>query len=686
MIRAVPVLPDGRVRTLCRMCDSRCGIEVHIRNSVLADITPAPDNPGNQGRLCPRAHAALDLFYHPDRIQTPLKRTPNGAFEPIGWDQALDEIAGRLKAIVDQSGPPAVGAWKGEGVGFFQQEGYIRRFIRALGSPNYFSNDSVCFNGRWLGHHLVNGFWNPFPYFDQADLILLFGSNPPVCHPPFLREFADARVRGARLVVVDPKLNPIGCWADVYAQPRPGTDAALIWGLIRLVIESDRYDHDFVDRYVVGFEKIAAYAQRFTPEYVEAESGVWADVVRTIGDLIVRNRPRVSLYAGAGLEHHPGGVNTVRASVILSCLAGAMGRPSGLFWPESPRLASLDSRNLFLENGGRPIGADRFPVLAQMAGEGHSLSAVNAMLDSGEHRLRSLLVMAANPAVTNPNVLKVREALSRLDLLVVSDFFLTPTARLAHYVIPGATFLERTELHVHPKYQTLYLAPQVVRVDGIPTGYELWRDLAGRLGLAEWFPWPDETAVIRHLLEPGGWTIDDLTAHPEGIQYAPLRFDRCLNEPLPTPSGKVEFASQYLKNLGLDEIPEYRPPEAFLPASPEFPLTLITGARKSLLYHSRHGNIDRFRRVHPKAEAEMHPDDARNLGLENGDTIRLVTAGGALIVAVRIVHAAEIRPGVIELYHGWEEAPANLLTLDEVNDPISGFPWLKGVPVRVEKI
>jgi len=160
-----PVIPDGIVPTLCRMCDTRCAVNVHLHNKVIKTITPMPGHPNNQGRMCPRGGAAVDMFYHPDRLLTPLKKGPDGRFVPIPMDQALDEIADRLSRIAAANAPAAVGVWKGESVGFFQQEAYARRFIRAFGSPNYFSNDSVCYNGRALGYRLVTGFYSPFPDF-----------------------------------------------------------------------------------------------------------------------------------------------------------------------------------------------------------------------------------------------------------------------------------------------------------------------------------------------------------------------------------------------------------------------------------------------------------------------------------------------------------------------------------------
>ncbi len=677
----------GLVPTLCRMCDTRCAINVHLQDGILTDITPLDGHPVNRGRICPRGGAAIDLFYHRDRILSPLKRTKDGSFKKIPYDQALDEISARMAALKDQQGAHSLGAWKGEGLGFFQQEGYVRRFIRAFGSPNYFSNDSACYNGRYLGYHLVCGFWNVYPDFDQAKLILLFGSNPPMCHPPFMREFADARQNGAKLVVIDPRLNPVACYADIFAQPYPGTDGALGWGLINYLIQTKNYDEDLVDRHVIGFDKISAYAARFTPERVEKESGIYADVVEKIAQMIIKNRPDISIFPGAGLEHHENGVNAVRTLAILSCLSGALGRSCGLYRPETLNIHRLALDKEPAPAGPDPIGASKFPVLYDIRRECHTMTAMDHMLGLGDYPLKGLIVSGANPAVTNPNTAKVEKALSMLDLLVVNDFFMTKTARLAHYILPAASFLEREELHLFHKYQRINITRRVATVDGVMEEYRVWRELAWRLGFGEkYFPWKDESDVNQWLLKPNGLNTALLKKHPRGLLYKPLNHNKDIAKNLPTPTGKLEFASPYLKKLGLDEIPVYTAPYHRRHNNPRFPFVLTTGARKSLFYHSRHQNIPRFRNIHRQAEMEINPDDARQLDISDGENVRVVSENGDLIIPVSIKHPSELIKGVVEIYHGWEDWRANYLTFDTVNDPISGFPLLKAVPVRIEKI
>jgi anaerobic selenocysteine-containing dehydrogenase len=654
---------------------------------VIVDITPYDNHPVNQSRMCPRGGAAIDLFYHQDRILKPKKKCDDGSFNEIDNEQALDEIASNILAIKKEYGARAVGIWKGEGVGFFQQEEYARRFAQALGSPNYFSNDSACYVGRYLGYHLVTGFWNSFPEFVDARLILLFGTNPPMCHPPFMREFADARQKGAKLVVIDPRLNPIACYADIFAQPHPGTDGALIWGLINFLIETRTFDIDLVERHATGFEKIAVYAKKFTPSYVEAQSGIYSHLVEEIGHLIIKNRPYISIFPGAGLEHHENGVNAVRALAILTCLTGALGVSCGLYKPQSMGGRKLTLYDEIPLDGPKAVGAEDYPVFYGLRKEGHTMTAMDYMLGKGRYPLRAMVITGANPAVTNPNTAKVEEALGSLDLLVVNDFFMTKTAELAHYVLPAATFLEREEIHYFTKKQMVNLAQRVMKVEGVRDEYTLWHDLAHRIGFGDpFFPWPDEDAVNRWILEPTGFSVENLRQHPQGIVYKPIDYSRCRKEAFPTPSGKIEFVSKRLKEIGLPEVPEYKPPYHLGPIKNEYPFVLTTGARKSLFYHSRHQNIPRFRMVHPEAEMEIHPEDAAELGIHDRDMVKVVSEMGCLEIRTKVVHKSELHRGVVEIYHGWEDCRVNFLTYDAINDPISGFPLLKAVPVRIEKL
>lgn len=672
------------VQTLCRMCDDRCAINVYLEDGKIVDIDGYKEHPWNRGRLCVKARAAVDMVYHPERLLKPLKRTKRG-FEEIPLQQALDEIAERLLAIKDKHGARSISIWKGEAIGFAQEEDMARRFVHALGSPNYFSNDSMCYNGRYFGYRLVEGSW-PVPDYENSRCVVIWGANPPHAHPNMTQMIMRARKAGAKLIVVDPRMSAIARQADLHADLKPGTDGALALGLIQQLIETQGYDREFVEHYTVGFTELAEYAKAFSPERVEEQTGVAAAVVRELARTMAAAAPRVAVYVGNGPEHHENGINNIRAVACLDAILGALDREGGNRLVEGFKANHLTLYDeIPLEHLG-PIGADRFPVLYGFRQECHTMTGINTILSGEPYPIRAMILTAANPALTNPNTLKVREALGSLDLFVVRDLFMTPTAELADYVLPAASFLERVELHTHAKYQVVTMTRNILKFPDVQDEYQFWHDLAHRLGIGEYFPWEDETELTRWILEPTDISLERAAAHPEGIEYTPIRYRKWEKEPFNTPSGKVEFSSQYLKDLGYPTLPEYKPPAYLESPDPEYPFVLITGARKLIYYHSRFRNIKRFRTAIPGPEVELHPEDAAALDVADGDSIRITSRIGSVEVPAKIKSAVEILPGTLQMTHGWKEANVNLLTHDDRFDPISGFPLMKAVEVQVEKV
>jgi anaerobic selenocysteine-containing dehydrogenase len=418
---------------------------------------------------------------------------------------------------------------------------------------------------------------------------------------------------------------------------------------------------------------------------VERETGVPAATLDRIAAAMAEASPAVVNYVGNGLEHHENGINNIRAVACLDALLGALDRKGGNRLAEgfpTNRLTLYRERPL-TELG--PIGAERFPVLYGMRRECHTMTAMDTILSGQPYPLKAMLLTAANPAMTNPNTEKVTRALGALELFVVRDLFLTETARLAHYVLPAASFLERSELHVHAMFQVVTLSRKLLSFPGVQDEYRFWHDLAHRLGAGAYFPWKDEEELTRWLLEPSGLSLERLAEHPEGFPYQPIRYEKWREQPLATPTGKVEFASRYLKDLGYPELPEYRPPAYRSAPDPEYPFVLVTGARKLLFYHSRYQNIERFARAGRNPEMEMHPDDAARLGLADGQQARVSTRVGTIQLPVTVTASNEILPGTVQITHGYRQANVNLLTPDDVFDPISGFPLLKALQVKVAR-
>ena len=494
-----------------------------------------------------------------------------------------------------------------------------------------------------------------------------------------------AKANGAKLIVVDPRLSAIARQSDIHAAIRPGTDGALALGLINVMVSNGWYDKDFIRDHTVGFDELAAYARKFTLEYVAAETGIAPEMVTEIATLLFQASPRVAFFMGNGVEHHLNGVQNVRAASCLDALCGSLDQKGGNRLLEGPGLRDLTLYKelplLHLE----PIGSAKYPVFYGYRQECHTMMAMDTILSGQPYPLRGMIMTAANPALTNPNSRKVKAALQNLDLLVVRDLFMTETAELADYVLPAASFLEREEVVCHSFYHLLNLREKIISFPGVQDEYTFWHDLAHRLGAGQYFPWADEREMNRWMLEPTGISLEELASHPEGILYKPIRYQKWRTEPLGTASGKVELASQYLKDLGYPALPEYQSPNYISRPEDDFPFVLISGARKMLYLHGRYRNIPRFRTAIPSGELEMHPADAKKIGVKTGDQVKVTSRIGSMVIAVQVMADNEIVPGVCQATHGWREANINEITPDDVFDPIDGFPMLKSVPVRIEK-
>jgi anaerobic selenocysteine-containing dehydrogenase len=669
--------------SLCRMCDNRCGINIYVEDGTIVEITGLKEHKWNHGRLCVKGRLAVDLVNAPDRILKPLKRVGD-TWQEIDLDQAYDEIAEKIKKIQATWGERAMSVWKGEALGFLTQEDLYRRFIHAIGSPNYFSNDSACYVGRWLGYALVTGDWATQDFINSKCAII-WGSNPPYSQPNLTQSILGGREKGGKLIVIDVRLSAIARQADEFVQIMPGTDGALAHGIARQLIEDDSICHSFITEHGHGFEPYAQYVKEFTPERVEKETGVSAETVVRVAREIGKCRPKVSVYAGNGLEHHENGINNVRAIACLDGLLGSLDREGGNFTAEKPGLRDL---TLYKEKPLRhldPIGAGKYPVLYDFRQECHSLSALDTILSEKPYPLKGMILSGANPVLTNPNSRKVIEALKGLELFVVRDLFMSETAELADYVLPGACFLEHSELHCHPIYQIISLSKKIVTFPNCESEYDFLKKLASRLGAESYFPWEDREALNEWLLKDTGISVEDLLAHPEGYEYKRKRYQKYKEKGLPTPSGKFEFVSSYLRDYGYPYLPEYIPPTYKSSPNPEYPYILVTGARKVFYTHGRNRNFKRCRTAIPNPDIEMNPIDAEKLGVITGDIVTVTSTVGSVDVPVKVVHKSNILPGVMQVTHGWKESNINLITHDDRNDPIDGFPLMKSVEVKIER-
>lgn len=670
-------------QTMCRMCDDHCGINVYVENGEIVDIDGIKDHPWNKGKLCIKGKMGVDLVNSKDRILKPLKRVGD-SWEEISLDKALDEIAEKIQSLQSEYGNQTMSVWKGEAIGFMTQEDIARRFIHAIGSPNYFSNDSQCFVGRYVGYSLVSGVW-PSPDFEESKCIVLWGSNPPHAHPSMTQAIMKARKNGAKLIVIDSRLSAIAKQADIFLQIKPGTDGALAHGIARELITNKDVDYNFINRFTVGYKDYSEYVSMFTPEYVAKETGIQVNVLIEVARQMALGAPQVVNYVGNGLEHHENGINNIRAVACLDGLLGSLDAKGGNFVSERPKLRKLTLYEELPLLDLEPIGRDKYPVLYDFRQECHTMMAMDTMINGKPYPLKGMILTGANPVLTNPNTNKVIKALKALELFVVRDLFMTETAQLADYILPAASYLERSELFYYPGLQNLGLSKRVKVYPDCQDEYDFWHDLAHRLSVGQYFPWESEEELNEWLLTDTGITVNDLAAHPESLNCMPKHYKKYKSEKLNTPSGKFEFTSDYLADYGYQLLPEYFSPKYLSKPSEDYPFVMITGARKANYLHGRNKTFKTTRTTMQNPEIELHPEDAKELEVETGDIVKVTSSVGSIEIPVKIVKDREIKTRVVQITHGWRKANVNMLTHDDINDPINGFPLMKAVEVRLEK-
>ncbi len=674
------------VKSLCHMCLSCCGIDAYVEKGRLVKVTPMKEHPVN--RLCVKAQAIPDLLYSPERITHPMKKV-NGTWHEISWDEAFDIIGDKLAGIKGNYGAKALAVHLGEPLISTEVPRVAARFCSLYGTPNYTSGASLCFAARGIGHGLTLGkrMLPLFPSYENTRCIVVWGHNPHQSNVGEETNILAAQKRGAKLIVIDPRVTPLAKRAALHIQIRPGTDCALALGLIHAIIAEKLYDANFVNNWTFGFDKLREQVKKYSPEVVEKITWVPAKAIRQFARIYATSKP-ATISQGVSLDHCTNGVQNSRAISILIAITGNLDILGGNIYNFPLRQASVRIKGrVSVEEA---IGA-HYPIFGKFTSETTSLPIANAVITGKPYPVKALIVQGCNPALTWPNSSKVREALERLDLLVVSDLFMTETARLADIFLPAVAFPERKIIkdYVFGGLPLIAMGGKVIEPPAdCLEDWQIWSELGRKMGYADYFPWQSAGELFAYLLEPSGITPEQLEQNPGGILYHQLdRQRKYEQEGLDTPSGKVELFSQTMADYGYDPLPTFTEPQQNPVDNPglaeSYPFTLITGTRVNAFTHSQHRNIARLRKLVPQPLVELNPDSAKNLGITDGDQVVVESPKGSIKLQAKIT--ADIHPKVLSLQHGWSEANANILTDDEQLDPISGYPGFKTTPCRVRK-
>ena len=668
------------IQTICGICPANCGIRVYVKNRVIDRIEADPENPASEGALCIKAKAYKELVYSPQRLKYPLKKAADG-FKRISWDEALDTIASKLLEIKERYGAETLVSCTGAPFTEETRDGFIQ-LLAAYGSPNYTNPGHLCSMPRRLGLELVyggKGYARSAPDYWNTRCMIIWGANPTASMrlSEWLagnvdKEITDAKARGAKLIVVDPMYTSIAAMAYVGIQINPGTDSALGLAMLNVIIGEQLYDREFVDNWSIGFEELREHVQQSTPEWAEKITGVPADRIRQVARTYATTRPAL-IRDGNGLDQHTNVVDTVRIIAMLTAITGNLDVPGGnVFFPLPER-----SRYPTLIPKVKRLGADRHPLYDKAPFS----SVIDAILTGKPYQPRALIVYNCNPLLINANEKRVRKALEKLELLVAFDTFMSATAELAHIILPEATDLERFghRIYFSPKGGLVTLRQKVMEPIGESRPvFEVEYELARRMGVDKFFPWKTTEEWIDYRLKPTGITVEQLKKQPFMYATPPVEYRKYLKSGFSTPSKKVELYSEKVKNHGYDPLPVYREPTASLASRPEladkYPLVATT-RRYASYVHTRFRNLPMLQEMHPAPLVRIHPEDARQRGIREGDETIVESPEGSIRVKAKLT--TEILPGLVAVDFGWGNpgdggANVNILTSDDDRCPFSG--------------
>ncbi len=666
------------------MCNQGCGLEVTVEGGKPVKLQGAKKHPYNKGWLCAKGKAALDFFHSPNRLSFPLIRR-GGRLVSVGWEEALNFASERLHLLRNQYGPQSLAIYQGEGTGHQEIKYYMKRFANVFGTPNFMGVGSICNAARTLADTLTFGGVTK-PDIANTQSLILWGANPLVSYEPFLpKELHLFHKRGGRLIVVDPRRTAVSSKADYYLAIKPGRDEILALNMLHVILQEGLWDKDFTEKWVHGFQRFhdTVVEDRFSPENGEALTGVPSDLVHESARSYARIKP-ASILMGNGLEHHKSGTRAMRLLAIMRAITGNLDIKGGDLFTPRPNLQDMTMP--LPQPTIPPIGSETFTLFCQIRKEGHALSLPKAILEEHPYPITGMIIAGGNPSLEWPDSRSIREALRKLEFLLVIDVVQSPDSQYADVVLPACTFLERDEHRINADrgFHHVALRRQVVDpVAGLPDQM-IWVKLAKYMGFEEYFPWRTCRDGIDYLLGDMGVSYERLILQGGIHEYGKRQYKKYEKKGFRTPTGKVEIYSEQLKSFGYDPFPIRDDVLQPIQESDEFPLFLTTGANLLGYLHWQYRYIPKLRKMSPEPLFEIHPKTASEYEISHGEVTEVQTAHGKIRLKAHIT--PKIRQDTINIPQGWEEANTNELTQAEDADPVSGFPNLKSLRCRIQKM
>lgn len=673
------------ILTTCPYCGCGCGFYLMVANGRVVNVEPCFTDRVSKGKLCIKGRRAHEFIHSPDRLTTPLVRR-NGRFVEASWDEAFNIITQGLKKARAYS-PDAVGFLSSAKC--TNEENYLMmKLARAvIGTNNVDHCARLCHASTVAGLAASFGsgaMTNSIPEVAAADCILITGSNTVEQHPLIGSRVLAAKERGATLIVVDPRETLLSAQADYFLRQRPGTDVAWLNGFMHVIIKEGLHNQAFIEQRTEGFEELAKTVARYDPQTVERITGIPADDLAKAARAYAKAGSAMILYS-MGITQHSTGTDNVKSVANLAMLVGQIGKPcSGVnplrgqnnvqgacdmgalpnVYSGYQSVADANARAKFERAWGKPLPPQP------------GLTVVEMMNAAAAGQLRAMYIMGENPMLSDPDVNHVREALGKLDLLVVQDIFMTETAQLADVVLPAASFAEKEGTFTNTDRHVLRVRKAVEAPGQAREDWRILCEVAQRLG-SDGFGFHSTAEVMAEVAR--------VTPSYGGISHERLDRGENLAWPCPTadsPGTPILHMERFTRGLGRFFAIEYRGPRE-LPDE-EFPLILTTGRT---MFHYHTGTMTRrtglLNHEQPTGYVEINPTDAAALDIANGEMVEVRSRRGAIEIAAQVTE--RVPQGTVFIPFHFAECAANVLT-NPALDPDAKIPELKVCAVSVAKL
>ncbi len=684
-------------RTFCgRMDHGGCGLLVHLKNGRVIKIQGDPDS-HTGGYICPKGRAHPERLYHPDRLLYPQVRIGErgkNRWRRISWDDALERISDKLLECRERSGAERAMFMQGTPKGLEHQ--LLQRLARSYGSPNVAGTGTVCFAPRSGAAMTTNGYYPHPDLEDYPEAIMVWGANPFATSPDSIMapHLTAALNQNPKLIVIDPVRTTLAARADLWLRIWPGTDGLLALGMIKVMIEEGLYDQTFVRDWTTGFDELKAHVSSFSFNEIEGKTKIPLKNLKKAARAYAEARSGCLLWGNA-IDHNINSVQTARALVILMALTGNLDRPggngqaslSGILNP-----AEFTLKKKYQDLKGKGIGRD-FKLSSSMGFVPYHIG-MQAILTAKPYPIEFLYLQATNPVLSHPNSRETLQALQRVGFLVVSELFMTPTARFADILLPVATHMEFNDLGYYGlPWGKIMARPKMVDPPGeCLSDVNILNALGRRLDLDDPF-WEDEESCINHILKPSGLTFYDLVK--KGLLEEETVYEKYKEHGFKTPSGKVELYSSWMKDNGLAPLPVFDD----LPDGHSRGEDLIlTSLKRIEFFHSTNRNLPSLRKRRPEPVVLIHPETAKERRIESEAWVWIESKQGRAKFKAR--YDGNLHPRVIVAEHGWwfPESDAHGLyewKISNLNrltsntppyEPSIGTVNLRGLPCKMSRV